>query len=445
MNMAFNITLPEGHEALIYLDSIIDQEYSDLLRKYANDLVSTLHTRFEDTEYQSIDEYFDAVMRHAKLIRGLQTSEANQAVRSFVWRVKDCSSRIEQWNESRISHLSNSLKQLVTTNEYEVYSLERRVRQGTEFNLIDLELSKRRIRVNVDGLHEATDKFVYDALQLSEIMQTFVSIAARFEEISNQTSTNKDEIDSLQKLYQQEHDRLTRILSRDRSDIENRASQLSRIYGDDILIKKGSLNEFKELCKEYLISNAASAKLTLNHNDIVKQIIEFSSDKLTITPENETILSELVSQFIDEYSNNPINVTQLQSNILRDKYTIESYRSKPLGNWYINLPGVIRNYLEVCAYCILMMSDNTLTFKYTVKALFDQFSYGFDFTYKGQTIEELDGFDEFYNEYKQTYPDTYDRVDAIRGFIKLHDLKYIIDIDEECFPDIEQVLEIKLS
>ena len=445
--MSFKITLPEDHEALAYLDSIIDHEYHDLLQKYAYDLSYTLHNKFEDDQYQFIDEYFNTVMRHAKLIRGLQTYEAGRAVRDFTYRVKDCYSNIERWNESHISHLNNSLKQLETTNEYDVYNLARHLRQGTEFNLIDLELSKRRVRVNVDidELSDETDKCVSDMLQLQEIMQTFVSISTRFEEIVNQASTDKDEIDSLQKLYQQEHDRLIHILSRDRSDIENRARQLSRIYGDDILIKKGSLNEFKELCKEYLISNAASAKLTLNHNDIVKQIIDFSADKLTITPENETILSELVSQFIDEYSNNPINVTQLQSNILRDKYTIDSYRSKPLSNWYISLPGVIRNYLEVCAYGILMMSDNTLTFKYTVKTLVDQFSYGFDFTYKGQIIEELDGFDEFYDEYKQTYPNTYDRVDAVRGFIKLLDLKYITDIDDECFPDIEQVLEIKLS
>lgn len=441
--MAFKITLPEDHEAVVYLDSVINQEYSEMIRKYWRDIWFDLRGALEERSYQELDEEFDTIVRHAKLIRGLQSNAARQAIHEFARHVRNYCSSIAKDHESHISRVKDILPRLVTTDEYDVYEFRRFVQQGTTFNLVEIELLKKRIQVDFDALRKDLEMYISNMSQLQEIMNELNSIATQFEELAKQSSTDMNEVESLQKLYDQERDRMKKLSLVDKGDTKNNVYGLDKIDEDHVLIVKGALNEFKNLCKKYLISNAASAKLTLNHDDICKQIIDFSSEELTVTSELEKIISDCVTEFIETYSETQDNVTLVRSWYTSDEYTLDNYRSKPFSDWYANLPIVISETLYIQVRAALMMSDGQLTFKYIPTQLFGSSCYPTEQVYKGMLLIDNDEFIAYYNEHAQENSDETNIYDVINQFKKE---KGCLDTCEDSyFPNIGKVLEIKLS
>ena len=440
--MVFKITLPEDHEAVAYLDSVINQEYSEMIRKYWRDIWFDLRGALEEHSYQELDEEFDTIVRHAKLIRGLQSNAAGQAIHEFAHHVRKYCSSIAKDHESHISRVKDILPQLVTTDEYDVYEFRRFLQQGTMFNLVEIELLKKRIQVDFDVLRKDLETYVSNMSQLQEIMNELNSIATRFEELAKQPSTDVDEVESLQKLYDQERDRMKKLSLADNGDAKNNAYGLDKIDEDHVLIVKGALNEFKNLCKQYLISNASSTKLTLNHDDICKQIIDFSSEELTVTSELERIISDCVTEFIETYSETQDNITLVRSWYARDEYTLDNYRSKPFSDWYANLPIVIAEILYIEVRAALMMSDGQLTFKYIPFQLFGNSCYPTEQVYKGMLLKDNDEFIEMCNEYGLEISDEKSMYEAAEQFKK--EKGCLSTCDDSYLPNIGKVLEIKI-
>lgn len=442
--MAFKITLPEDHEAVVYLDSVINQEYSEFIRNHWRDIYFDLRGVLEEHWYQELDEEFDAIIRQSKLIRGLQSNAARQAIHEFARHVRKYCSSIAKDHESHISRVKDILPRLVTTDEYDVYEFRRFVRQGTTFNLVEIELLKKRIQVDFDALRKDLETYISNMSQLQEIMNELNSIATRFEELAKQPSTDLDEVESLQKLYDQERDRMKKLLLADKGDTKNNVYGLDKIDEDHVLIVKGALNEFKNLCKEYLISNVASTKVTLNHDDICKQILDFSSEELTVTSELERIISDCVTEFIKIYSETQEKITLVRSWYVHDEYALDTYRSKPFSDWYANLPIVIANVLRIEVRAVLMMSDGRLTFKYIPSQLLGNSCYPTEQVYKGMLLKDNDEFIEMCNEYGLEISDEKSMYEAAEQFKKEKGCLSRHTLSDSYLPNIGKVLEIKI-
>lgn len=442
--MAFKITLPEDHEAVVYLDSVINQEYSEFIRNHWRDIYFDLRGVLEEHWYQELDEEFDAIVRQSKLIRGLQSNAARQAIYEFARHVRKYCSSIAKDHESHISRVKDILPRLVTTDEYDVYEFRRFVRQGTTFNLVEIELLKKRIQVDFDELRKDLEMYISNMSQLQEIMNELNSIAIRFEELAKQPSTDTDEVESLQKLYDQERDRMKKLLLADKGDTKNNVYGLDKIDEDHVLIVKGALNEFKNLCKEYLISNVASTKVTLNHDDICKQILDFSSEELTVTSELERIISDCVTEFIKIYSETQEKITLVRSWYVHDEYALDTYRSKPFSDWYANLPIVIANVLRIEVRAVLMMSDGRLTFKYIPSQLLGNSCYPTEQVYKGMLLKDNDEFIEMCNEYGLEISDEKSMYEAAEQFKKEKGCLSRHTLSDSYLPNIGKVLEIKI-
>lgn len=439
--MAFKITLPEDHEAVVYLDSVINQEYSEFIRNHWRDIYFDLRGVLEEHWYQELDEEFDSIVRQSKLIRGLQSNAARQAIYEFARHVRKYCSSIAKDHESHISRVKDILPRLVTTDEYDVYEFRRFVQQGTTFNLVEIELLKKRIQVDFDALRKDLETYVSNMSQLQEIMNELNLIATRFEELAKQPSTDMDEVESLQKLYDQERDRMKKLLLANKGE-KNNVYGLDKIDEDHVLIVKGTLNEFKNLCKQYLISNVASTKVTLNHDDIFKQIIDFSSEELTVTSELERIISDCVTEFIKIYSETQEKITLVRSWYVHDEYTLDTYRSKPFSDWYVNLPIVIDDILRIEVRAALMMSDDRLTFKYIPLQLFGNSCYPTEQVYKGMLLKDNDEFIEMCNEYGLEISDEKSMYEAAEQFKK--EKGCLRACDDSYLPNIGKVLEIKI-
>ena len=442
--MAFKITLPEDHEAVVYLDSVINQEYSEFIRNHWRDIYFDLRGVLEEHWYQELDEEFDAIIRQSKLIRGLQSNAARQAIYEFARHVRKYCSSIAKDHESHISRVKDILPRLVTTDEYDVYEFRRFVRQGTTFNLVEIELLKKRIQVDFDALRKDLEMYISNMSQLQEIMNELNSIVTRFEELAKQPSTDIDEVESLQKLYDQERDRMKKLLLADKGDTKNNVYGLDKIDEDHVLIVKGALNEFKNLCKEYLISNVASTKVTLNHDDICKQILDFSSEELTVTSELERIISDCVTEFIKIYSETQEKITLVRSWYVHDEYALDTYRSKPFSDWYANLPIVIANVLRIEVRAVLMMSDGRLTFKYIPSQLLGNSCYPTEQAYKGMLLKDNDEFIEMCNEYGLEISDEKSMYEAAEQFKKEKGCLSRHTLSDSYLPNIGKVLEIKI-
>lgn len=439
--MAFKITLPEDHEAVVYLDSVINQEYSEFIRNHWRDIYFDLRGVLEERSYQELDEEFDAIVRQSKLIRGLQSNAARQAIHEFARHVRKYCSSIAKDHESHVSRVKEILPRLVTTDEYDVYEFRRFVRQGTTFNLVEIELLKKRIQVDFDALRKDLETYISNMSQLQEIMNELNSIATRFEELAKQPSTDIDEVESLQKLYDQERDRMRKILLANKGE-KNNVYGLDKIDEDHVLIVKGALNEFKNLCKQYLISNTSSTKVTLNHDDICKQILDFSSEELTVTSELERIISDCVTEFIKIYSETQEKITLVRSWYVNDEYALDTYRSKPFSDWYVKLPIVITDILRIEVRAALMMSDDRLTFKYIPLQLFGNSCYPTEQVYKGMLLKDNDEFIEMCNEYGLEISDEKSMYEAAEQFKKEHGC--LSTCDDSYLPNIGKVLEIKI-
>lgn len=443
--MVFKITLPEDHEAVVYLDSVMNHDYREFAKNLAHDIYLGFKGCLDDDQYKYMDNYFDPVIRHSKLARGFQSKDAKEAISHFKSNVEGQHYFIEEKNTTYVDRLKDTVSKLVTDEEYDVYEYHRYLQEGTTFNLVEIELSRKRLQFNFDDLYKEIEAYVDDMQKVQECMSVIKSIASQFEELSNQSSTDESEVEKLRNLYQQERTRITQIASRSKSDSNNNTYMLlSKLDDTHTLIKKGALSEFKTLCKEHMLSNIVSNKVTLDHDDICKQILDFSSEELTVTSELEEKISDCVTRFIKRYSETQESVTLVKSWDIHDEYSLDTYRSKPFSDWYANLPMVMGHVLTVTVRGALMMSDGELTFKYIPSNLYGSSCHPSEQVYKGTLLKDNDEFIEMCNEYGLEISDEKSMYEAAEQFKKEKGSWLLYARNDSYFPNIGKILRIKL-
>ena len=441
--MAFKIILPADHEALEYLNSVIDKEYSTTVKIYVDSMQTAIRFTNKYTHFYDIDRQFDSIVRQHHLVRGLQSTVAQSEISYFKSLIEDFVFDIDHECPPIISNLTKSFNQLLSYEEHDAYDRRLFTHSGAEFDVTKLSLSKKRFHLTFDNLQGATQLCINHMSRLQKLATKLNEIMLRLTKFSKQDSSFQFE--SIQIEFDEIRSQLRQIFEYDLEDVEQHMRKLETLQIDCIFIRKGALNEFKELCKKYLIENMQSRSIILNHDNICKQILDFTTDKLTITSELHTIISELVTNFIHEYENDASNIILVDSSYIEDTYNIHSYSSKPLARWYVNLPVVLRGQLSIHLRGVLMMSNNKLTFRYIAHSLKDVQTGNDNIVYKGMLLNELDEYAEIYEEVLQSNPSVSIDSIAIKKFESLHNLKSIAYDYQEFIPEIDQILEINLA
>ena len=147
--MAFKIILPADHEALEYLNSVIDKEYSTTVKIYVDSMQTAIRFTNKYTHFYDIDRQFDSIVRQYHLVRGLQSAVAQSEISYFKSLIEDFVFDIDHECPPIISNLTKSFNQLLSYEEHEAYDRRLFTHSGAEFDITKLSLSKKTISLNI--------------------------------------------------------------------------------------------------------------------------------------------------------------------------------------------------------------------------------------------------------------------------------------------------------
>lgn len=420
----FTITLPKDHEVLAVLEANRNLRYSELIEEYRqfqqnkltmrsglNQLtivgeisnVQTIQTRFNKM-YQRIISGTDS---NGFLIRDLEMRFNNDSD-DFIRRHREISN-------DELNHFIEVVKELATLEDYDRFVVSKtefasNTQDGEE--LVELTIIPRKYKSQFKDVQAA-------AIELAESFQKLSQLAKHLKTLQEKMHEYKSH-PNVQELFESLHGPIDSTCVSIIGILQSIIDQYKIVLlpnvedtDEEYFMKKGLINNFKDACKSYLMSNNSSTRKPLDRDRLAEEILSFISQFTPIKEyhrQNVQLALEGLEKKAEEDRSSTVryifNGTSGSEEDLifgADSDDIIGMNTR-LNSWLRSLPCVVEHAFTVRVQGIFELTNTSLAFEYHI---FDQKTQYIDrpniALYKGESLYELPEYLEIEDSLKDEF------------------------------------------